>query len=43
MEENGIPKKALYMNMETATLRGIPRNRWQIEVREDGIIVGEEE
>ena len=36
MEENRIPKKALYMNLETTRLRGGPRNRWQDEVREDG-------
>jgi hypothetical protein len=29
------------MNLETARLRGRPRNRWQDEVREDGRIVGE--
>jgi hypothetical protein len=39
MEENKIPKNALYMNLE-ARLRGRPRNRWQDEVREDGRIVG---
>jgi hypothetical protein len=38
MEENRIPKKVLYMNLESTR----PRNRWQDEVREDGIIVGEE-
>jgi len=31
------------MNLETARLRGRPRNRWQDEVREDGRIVGGEE
>jgi len=41
MEENSIPKRVLYMNLETR-LRGRPRNRWQVEVREDGRIVGEE-
>jgi hypothetical protein len=41
MEENRIPKRVLYMNLETR-LRGRPRNRWQVEVREDGRIVGEE-
>jgi hypothetical protein len=30
------------MNLETARLRGGPRNRWQDEVREDGRIVGGE-
>jgi len=29
MEENRIPKKVLYMNLETTRLRGRPRNRWQ--------------
>jgi len=28
------------MNLETKSLRGRPRNRWQDEVREDGRIVG---
>ena len=36
MEENRIPKKVLYMNLETTRLRGRPRNRWQDEVRKDG-------
>jgi hypothetical protein len=40
MEENRIPKKVLYTNLETTRLRGRPRNRWQDEVREDGRIVG---
>ena len=40
MEENRIPKKVLYMNLETRRLRGGPRNRQQDEVREDGRIVG---
>ena len=39
MEENRIPKKVLYMNLEMR-LRGRPRNRWQDEVREDGRLVG---
>ena len=39
MEENRIPKKVLYMNLETA-LRGRPRNSWQDEVREDGRLFG---
>jgi len=42
MEENRIPKRVLYMNLETTRLRGRPRNRWQDEVREDGRIVGGE-
>jgi hypothetical protein len=40
MEENRIPQKELYMNLEATRLRGIPRNRWQDEVREDGRLVG---
>jgi len=40
MEENRIPKKVLYMNLETTRLRGRPRNRWQDEVTEDGRLVG---
>ena len=39
MEENRIPKRALYMNLGTTKLKGRPRNRWQDEVREDGRIV----
>jgi hypothetical protein len=42
MEENRIPKRVLYMNLGTTRLRGRPRKRWQDEMREDGIIVGEE-
>jgi len=42
MEENRIPKRVLYMNLGTIRLRGRPRNRWQVEVREDGRIVGGE-
>jgi len=42
MEENRIPKRALYVNFGTTILRGRPRNRWQDEVREDGQIVGGE-
>jgi len=40
MEENRIPKKVLYMNLETMRLRGRPRNRWQDEVREDRKLIG---
>ena len=36
MEENRIPKRVLYMNLETTRPRGRPRNRWLDEVREDG-------
>jgi hypothetical protein len=43
MEENKIPKRVLYMNLETRRLKGRTRNRWQDEVREDGRIVGGEE
>jgi hypothetical protein len=32
MEENRIPKRELYMNLESTR----PRNIWQDEVREDG-------
>jgi hypothetical protein len=38
-----IPKRLLYMNLETTRPRGRPRNRWQDEVREYGRIVGGEE
>jgi hypothetical protein len=43
MEENRIPKRVLYMDLESTRQRGRPRNRWQDEVREDGRIVGGEE
>jgi hypothetical protein len=43
MEENRIPKKVLYMNLESTRMRVRPRNRWQDEVREDGRIVGGQE
>jgi len=39
MEENGIPKRVLYMNLGTTRLRGRQRNRQQDRVREDGRIV----
>jgi hypothetical protein len=42
MGENRIPKKVLYMNLETTRLRGRRRNRRQDEVKEDGRIVGGE-
>jgi hypothetical protein len=42
MEESRIPKRVLYMDLETTRLRGKPRNRWQDEVKEDGRIVGGE-
>jgi hypothetical protein len=34
MEENRIPRRVLYMNLETIRLRGRPRNRCEDEVRE---------
>jgi hypothetical protein len=40
MEENTIPKRVLYMNLESTRPRGRPRNRWQDEVREDGSLIG---
>jgi hypothetical protein len=40
MEENRIPKKVLYVNLETTRLRNRPRNRWHDEVREDVRLVG---
>jgi len=42
MEENRIPKRVFYMNLETTRLRGRTRNRWQVEVRDDGRIIGGE-
>jgi hypothetical protein len=39
VEENIIPLRVLYMNLESTR----PRSRWQNEVREDGRIVGGEE
>jgi hypothetical protein len=39
MEENRIPKRVLYMNLETTRRRGRSRNRWQDEAREIGRIV----
>jgi hypothetical protein len=38
MEENRIPKRVLYMNLESIR----PRNRWQDKVREGGRTVGGE-
>jgi hypothetical protein len=40
MEENRIPKKVLYMNLDATRLRGRPRNRWQDEVQEVGRLAG---
>jgi hypothetical protein len=39
VEENRIPLKVLYMNLETTRLKGRPRNRWQDAVRKDGRLV----
>jgi hypothetical protein len=41
MEENRIPRRVLYANLETRRPRGRPRNSWQM--REDGRTVGREE
>jgi hypothetical protein len=35
MEENRIPKRVSYMNLETTKPRGRRRNRWQDEVWDD--------
>jgi hypothetical protein len=43
MEENRIPKRVLYVNLESTRPRERPRNRWQDEVKEDGRIAGGEE
>jgi hypothetical protein len=43
MEENRIPKRVMYMNLETTRPRGRPRNRCQDEVREDGRIMEKSE
>jgi hypothetical protein len=40
MEENGIPKNVLYMNLEAIRLRGRPRKRWKGEVRDNGRLDG---
>jgi len=40
MEENRIPKRVLYINLEAISLTGRPRNRWQDEVREDALVGG---
>jgi hypothetical protein len=42
-EENRIPKRVLYINLESTRPRGRPRNRWQDSMREDGRIVVVEE
>jgi hypothetical protein len=43
VEESRIPKRVMYMNLESTRPRGRPRNRWQDQVREDGRTVGGEE
>jgi hypothetical protein len=43
MEENRIPKRVMYVNLEATRPRGRPRNRWLYEMRKDGRIVGGEE
>jgi hypothetical protein len=43
VEENRIPRRALYMYLDSTRPRGRPGNRWQDKVREDGRIVGGEE
>jgi hypothetical protein len=43
IEEIRIPKRVLYMNLESIRPKGRPRNRWHDEIREDGGIVGGEE
>jgi hypothetical protein len=43
MEENRIPERLLYVNLELTRPRDRSRNRWQDEVREVGRIVGGEE
>jgi hypothetical protein len=42
-KKNRIPKRLLYMNLETIIPRGRTKNRCKDEVREDGRIVGGEE
>jgi hypothetical protein len=39
MEENRIPKRVLYLNLGTTSLRGRSRNRWLDDVGEYGRIV----
>ena len=40
MEKNRILKRIFYINLGTTRLRGRTRNRWQDEVRDDGIVGG---
>jgi hypothetical protein len=35
MEENRIPKRVFYMNLESTRPIGRPRNKWQDEVSVD--------
>jgi hypothetical protein len=44
MEENRIPKRVLYINLESTRPRGtyISRNSWKDEVKQDGKMVGGE-
>jgi hypothetical protein len=42
-EKNIIPKRVLYMNLESTRPRSRSRSRWQHEVREDGRRVSGEE
>jgi hypothetical protein len=43
IDEDRIPKRVLYMNLEITRPRDRPQNRWQDEVWEDGRIFGGEE
>jgi hypothetical protein len=40
MEDNRLPRRVSYMNLESTRPRSRPRNRRQDEVREVGRIVG---
>jgi hypothetical protein len=42
MEENRIPTRVFYINLESTRTRGWRINRWPDKVREDGRIVGAE-
>jgi len=39
MEENRIPKRVLYVNLEITKLRARPSSKWQDEVKEHGRLV----
>jgi hypothetical protein len=43
MEENRIPKQSVIYEFGNNKAENRPRNRWQDEVREDGILVGGKE